>query len=87
MEHRVDIIPVIVHFGGYFTRALLHVGHKHNCGKYYTQASINGVLHHVPSVYCNEIIIRKCQRYTYWTGKLQVPFAFGVPGPKYRSKI
>src|SRR4029079_375761 len=71
-------------FGGYFTRALLHVGTKINADNYYTQASIDTVLGYVPSV------LQRKQNYqlpeiTYETGNLNVPFALGVPKPKYRS--
>ena len=71
-------------YGGYFTRALLHVGTKINAEGNYTQASINTVVNYVPSV------LRKngnsqVPEITFQTGNFSVPFAIGVPKPRYRT--
>jgi hypothetical protein len=70
--------------GGYFTRALLHVGTKINAEGNCTRASIKNVLHYVPSV-LEQVGNSQRPEITYSTGDLKVPFAIGVPRPKYRS--
>jgi hypothetical protein len=50
----------------------------------YTQASINGVLYYVPSV-LQRNNNSQIPSITYKSGNLQVPFAIGVPKPKYRT--
>jgi hypothetical protein len=70
--------------GGYFTRALLHVGTNIKAEQTYSWTSIENVLHYVPSV-LNRNNNFQLPEITYKTGNLKVPFAIGVPKPKYRT--
>lgn len=70
--------------GGYFTRALLEVGTNINAEGNYTWSSVENVLHYVPSVLERNKNFQ-VPEITYETGNLRVPFAIGVPKPKFRT--
>ena len=70
--------------GGYFTRALLHVGTNMRAEESYSRSSIQNVLHYVPSVLEQKKNFQ-IPEITFQTGNLKVPFAIGVPGPKFRT--
>jgi len=72
--------------GGYFTRALLEVGTNINAEGNYTWSSVENILHYVPSVLERNKNFQ-VPEITYETGNLRVPFAIGVPKPKFRNVL